>query len=544
MKTKNKRRVLRLERLEPRQMLAIFNFQVSLSPPTTATVGQATTASAIITVPPGNKNDTFTAVVTWQQGNPPVSGGVTYTDDPANITGSQSQIDPNNPGQTLQSAPRVTSTYTPTIAGAWTITVTVADENVTDPSTGNYQTATDTGTFAAANKTTIGSNTTLSNSNLPDATTNVFVTNGASLDLGGSSVPMNGLDLNNGTVTDSVGGGSVIATFYTVENGSISANLAGGSLTCTGGADGTGTVVISGTNTYVDTDVEGGTLRLGSSAALGDPTGSLTINNGALDLNGQQIVTVGSLAGGSGTISNSNAQASVLTVNQAINTVYVGSIQDGNGPVGLTMSGPGMLTLAPSVANTFSGGIVVNNGTLVATSSSALPYGSGLTVGAEGTVVFGASGLVASPADPWQDAASASNPPTTTAATQSPTSPPGTTWLQKTGAANDAAVQALAGVLDPSNQTHSSGVMRQASGLYVEVVFSVLMPASGASTASTGDLVDAALAQAFESTNMTITPNANPGGDTYSNPINNRMIAIDNALLQFLECNDVTFNGA
>ena len=375
-----------------------------------------------------------------------------------------------------------------------------------------------------------------------------------STDYAGSSQPI------QVTITEDSGqSGSATATFsdnsLTVDSGStvtVSGLFASAVVTDNGvltfnGADtenfagaisGTGSVVINGNvalaagNTYT-----GGTIVQNAMLQISDPTalgsGSLTLDGGTLQATAPLVLTASiTLGQGGGTIDGNG------------NVVDVEAPVQGPGNLNVVdTSGAGSGVLAIDNNNTFSGSAAVSSGFLVVTSSNSLPYGSGLTVGADGTVVFGTLDSLASPAAPSQGPASASNPPTTTAATQSPTSPPGTTWLQKTGAANDATVLALAGVLDPSNETHSIGVMRQASALYVEVVFSALMPASGVSTASTSDLVDEALMQIFESANMTVTPNASPGGDIYSNPINNRMIAIDNAILQFLECNDVTSNG-
>ena len=152
---------------------------------------------------------------------------------------------------------------------------------------------------------------------------------------------------------------------------------------------GQGTVALGGVDTYAGgTDLEGGTLQLGSGATLG--SGSLTVNAGALDLAGNSI-TVATLSGNGGTITNSNpSTTSTLTVDQGASAAYYGSIQDGDGAVGLTMAGSGVLVAAG--ANAYSGGTTITSGRFVATSSSALPYGTGLTVGADGTVVFDPSG--------------------------------------------------------------------------------------------------------------------------------------------------------
>ena len=60
-----------------------------------------------------------------------------------------------------------------------------------------------------------------------------------------------------------------------------------------------------------------------------------------------------------------------------------------SGPGGLTKIGPGILILSGS--NGYGGGTDVEAGTLWMTDASAMPVGTSLTVGAGGTLIFGAS---------------------------------------------------------------------------------------------------------------------------------------------------------
>ncbi len=153
-----------------------------------------------------------------------------------------------------------------------------------------------------------------------------------------------------------------------------------------------GVLVVGGPNTSAGTDLEAGTEQLVSSATLGD--GSLIINGGNLDLNGNSVV-VGSLSGSSGVITNSkSATTSTLVVAQATSAAFYGSIQDGSGIVSLTVSGPGVLVLPSS--NPFSAGVAVTEGILVLTTPTAVPDGSSLTIGASAIAVFG-PGAVAPP---------------------------------------------------------------------------------------------------------------------------------------------------
>ena len=126
---------------------------------------------------------------------------------------------------------------------------------------------------------------------------------------------------------------------------------------------GWGTLEQDGVNTGSGgTDLEGGTLQLGPGATLG--SGSLTVNDATLDLNGQSL-TVSSLKSTTrdGLITNYATAAATLTVDQTSNSAYFGSIQDGNGPVSLALVGNG--TLVASGYNAFTGDITITSGTVI-----------------------------------------------------------------------------------------------------------------------------------------------------------------------------------
>ena len=150
-------------------------------------------------------------------------------------------------------------------------------------------------------------------------------------------------------------------------------------------------LTLAAANSYMGgTTISGGTLQLGmgNPSALG--TGGLTVSGGELDLNTNSI-SLPSLSGTGGTISDESGQSgtpTTLTIAQGTATTFGGTIRDGSNSqqVALTMSGTGMLILSGS--NTYTGGTVVNAGTLIVNTSTALPDGTRLTVGAGGTFIF------------------------------------------------------------------------------------------------------------------------------------------------------------
>ena len=142
--------------------------------------------------------------------------------------------------------------------------------------------------------------------------------------------------------------------------------------------------------------------------------------NSTLDLGGanQQVVSLADYAPGlGGSVINSTVLTSVLTLSPTGgSTTFSGTILGGgtNGTIGLVMNGTGTQVLAGTVAgsgvslavdngtlvlsgsdNTYGGGTDVEGGTLYVTNSDAIPYGTGLTVGAGGVVTFGPSPVVA-----------------------------------------------------------------------------------------------------------------------------------------------------
>jgi fibronectin-binding autotransporter adhesin len=128
--------------------------------------------------------------------------------------------------------------------------------------------------------------------------------------------------------------------------------------------NGSGTVVLSGVNTYAGgTSIDGGTLSISQSANLGANAGGIAINAGTLSITSgfstNRVFTLGNTA-------------STLLINPA-QTLTITSAVGGTGA--LNKNGGGTLTLGG--ANTYTGGSIINGGTLIITSNGNLGAAAG-----------------------------------------------------------------------------------------------------------------------------------------------------------------------
>jgi autotransporter-associated beta strand protein len=139
---------------------------------------------------------------------------------------------------------------------------------------------------------------------------------------------------------------------------------------------GTGTLILSGTDTYSGlTTISGGTLQTASKTAL-SAASSLTVASGAtLDLHGFSNY-VGSLAG-SGTVTNTGGVTATLTAgSNGASTNFGGTISHATA---LTKTGSGTLTL--SGVNTYTGGTTVTDGSFSISADDNLGTGGTLALG-------------------------------------------------------------------------------------------------------------------------------------------------------------------
>jgi len=223
------------------------------------------------------------------------------------------------------------------------------------------------GTTVNATNSTLGANMTVKSLTIADTT------NGMSLNGDGSTLTITpasssaGITVNSGVPASSIGANVALGAAQTWTNNSTNnltvSGIVSGAFALT--KAGTGTVTLSGPNTYTGTTtVSAGTLALGNNLALQnsviDTTGA-----GVIDATGSTTPTFGGLTGSknlASLITTGLSSVTSLTLNNSGTITYSGVIA--NGAMALTKTGAGALTL--SGANTYTGTTTVSAGSLKA----------------------------------------------------------------------------------------------------------------------------------------------------------------------------------
>jgi autotransporter-associated beta strand protein len=236
-------------------------------------------------------------------------------------------------------------------------------------------------TFSGANtytgETEIVSGATLNygaNNVTADAGGRMYV-NGGTLNIASYNDTVSSVKVSTGGTLSGSTGTLTAGSFALYGNNTISANLAGSAATLLKSTSGSVTL-LSGDNTYAGlTTVSSGTLKLGSSTALGSTAGATAVSSGGLlDLNGQTGVaetlnytgTGGLLNSAAGTTSIVSGKVDIgsgMTVDTMGDITLSGQLT-GSVSKNLTKSGAG--TLKVTAANsTFAGISTVSAGTLL-----------------------------------------------------------------------------------------------------------------------------------------------------------------------------------
>ena len=180
-------------------------------------------------------------------------------------------------------------------------------------------------------------------------------------------------------------------------------------------------IVGTGTVTPVQVSLDGeqtvGSLIFANSASN---TTGYTLSNGTLVLDNSGTDARITVTGGSHSISASVTLNDNLVITPSAGTSLEidGDVSESSPSKSLTLCGPGTLVLSGS--NSYTGGTVVADGTLEIFGSAALAPGTSLTVGAGGTLIFGAT---------TSSATQASSIPNTSFLAPSPVPEPGTFTL-------------------------------------------------------------------------------------------------------------------
>ena len=215
--------------------------------------------------------------------------------------------------------------------------------------------------------------------------TNIINWNGGGVLQAGASTGASFLNSGFVSVTIGTGGGIFDANGF---SNTIAANIGGtgsdGGLTVTN-STGSGTLTLSGSNSFNGLAIVGGTLVQSNAYALGSNNGTLTLTAGTLNVgtNNDTFATVnfgnGALAG-TGTLSASTAYNATNSVNLNITNSLAGA--------GIFTNNSGSATTTLTASNSFAG-LTVAGGTVVQGTNNALGATNGtLTLGA-GTLSVG-----------------------------------------------------------------------------------------------------------------------------------------------------------
>lgn len=264
------------------------------------------------------------------------------------------------------------------------------------PSTFTGPVTVSNGTLQLGNAAALGASATGSN-----RSTAPVLVNGGTLDIASYGIGLGNVTLSSGSIVDSVGGGSVGAYSFTMQSGTVSAALADVAVVNTANPSSSinlykttsGTVVLSGTNTYTgNTNISGGTLQSAKAAALSS-TGAVNVTNAG------SMLAVN--YGGGSDYTQTQVGTLLAKTNFGSGTALAFDTTNGSGTysnaltmaAGLTKLGTNTLTL--SGTNTYTGATTVTAGTLIlngSNSTSGVDVQTNSALGGSGKIAGAISG--------------------------------------------------------------------------------------------------------------------------------------------------------
>ncbi|MBV8101755.1 MAG: autotransporter domain-containing protein [Verrucomicrobia bacterium] len=231
----------------------------------------------------------------------------------------------------------------------------------------------------------------------------VLTLTGTNTYTGGTIIDGGVLQLGNGGTTGSIVGNVADNATLAFDRSDIYTFT--GVISGTGAVQqiGTGTVVLTGNNTYTGGTIIGaGTLQLGNGGTTGIITGNIT-NNGSLVIDLSDVFTLGGAISGTGSVRQIGAGTTVLTGNSTYTggtIISAGTLQLGNGGTTGTITGnvANNATLAFDLSDVYIfGGLIsgtgavqqIGTGTTVLTANNT--YSGGTTI-SRGTLQLGTGG--------------------------------------------------------------------------------------------------------------------------------------------------------
>ncbi|OYW22074.1 MAG: hypothetical protein B7Z52_00010 [Burkholderiales bacterium 12-64-5] len=206
-----------------------------------------------------------------------------------------------------------------------------------------------------------------------------LILTGANTYTGGTTISAGTLQIGDGGTTGSIEGNVVnngILVFNRTDGSTFLGDISGSGRVV---KEGTGSITLSGTNTYTGgTTINAGTLRVSSDESLGAASSTLTLNGGTLSGGGTFTVARAVVLGSNGG-----------TFSAISGLVTVSGVVSGSG--GLTIEGGGSIGIVLTGNNTYQGTTTVNGSLAIGYLGTSGSVAGDIVVNSGGTLVFARS---------------------------------------------------------------------------------------------------------------------------------------------------------